>query len=244
MALFIFYQLPEGVGGRWLQQPMITAGLMLAFLPIAWLVARALGIGMGTAYALEWNRRTALYVVMGILVAFATKLLAVALGLRLGIYVSSQDDVASGPSLTPAFVAGMAIYSFVPSISEDIVTRGFWARIPPVRWTAMRFVLATAVIYLLNHIYRLSNGPTEWLMIFCFGLAYATAAWRLGSLWAAVGLHWGWNFAGQTLLVAWPVDAASVDSARVLSGIAHVAILAIVCLLPARGGLTERSLNA
>ena len=81
-------------------------------------------------------------------------------------------------------------------------------------------------------------------MLFCFGLAYAAAAWRLGTLWAAVALHWGWNLAGQVLAIAWPVEVVNVESARILSGAAHLAMFVIVVLLPARHGLTARSAAA
>jgi hypothetical protein len=51
VVLFVCYQDTAGIA----HQQM----LMLAFLPVAWLVARALNLGMGAAYALEWNRKTA-----------------------------------------------------------------------------------------------------------------------------------------------------------------------------------------
>jgi len=217
LALFVCYQAPQA-----LRTPM----LMLAFLPVAWLVARVLKLGMGAAYALEWNRRTAWLLGGGFLLALLVKLGAVLIGTSLGIYES-----VSGHFPWQEFVKGFAwtlVFTFVPSIAEDIVTRGFWARVPAWQWTAWRFVLFSSLVYVLNHIYRLGNGPAEWLMLLCFGVAYASAFWRTGSLWAAVGLHWGWNFSGPMLGAWW--NNARPGSGWWLSASAHL-LLALLCVL-------------
>jgi membrane protease YdiL (CAAX protease family) len=230
-GLFLFYQAPEGIG-RWMEQPAVGAGLMLVFFPVAWLVARALGLRPLDAYALTWSRRSATWLVVGMVLAFAAKGVALATGLKLGIYAltGSLTDAGAAPEVA-ATLAWLALSTLIPSLAEDIVTRGFWARIPRVHWTGLRFVLFTSALYVLNHVYRLLNGPSEWFMLFCFGLAYASAFWRIGSLWAAVGLHWGWNFAGQVLFLAWPNDTIEPETARLLSGIAHLGMLSLVIFL-------------
>lgn len=233
IVLFIAYQAPQGVGII-SHQPAIATALMLAFLPIAWFVARTMGLRFTTAYALEWNSVAAACLAMGLL-SFGAKAAAVGIGLKLGIYTTldHSENVASFASMALT-LAWLALSTFVPSIAEDIVTRGFWARVPHISWTAMRFVLFSSTLYVLNHIYRLGNGPTEWLMLFCFGLAYATAFWRSGSLWAAVGLHWGWNFAGAAIDLGWPTDVLLVGPARLLSAATHLTILLIVVLVGPR----------
>jgi membrane protease YdiL (CAAX protease family) len=82
----------------------------------------------------------------------------------------------------------------------------------------------------LNHIYRLANGPLEWLMLFCFGLAYAAALYYSRSLWPAIGLHWGWNYAGQMADRVANVDLLRPESGPALSIGAHLAMLAVVVL--------------
>lgn len=217
VALFVCYQAPEGFR---------TPLLMLAFLPIAWLVARALGLRMASAYALEWNRRAALYLAVGFTVTVVAKVITVLIGTSLSIYRFESSHAPPTQLLTA--LAWIAISTFVPSIAEDIVTRGFWARVPAWHWTAWRFLLFTSIVYVCNHVYRLGNGPAEWLMLFCFGLAYATAIWRTGSLWAAVGLHWGWNFAGSALGAWW--NTAQPGAGWWLSAATHL-LLAGLCLL-------------
>jgi len=87
----------------------------------------------------------------------------------------------------------MQTYPAKPTASPDrtrfllvaIVLRAFPR--PGQRWV---FILVSAALYVLNHIYRLHKGPVEWGMLFCFGLAYGSVLWRTRTLWAAVGLHW------------------------------------------------------
>lgn len=229
VALFVAYQAPEGVGGLWLRSASIAAALMLAFLPVAVWVARALGLRPGEAYALEWTRRGWSSLGAGLLLAFAAKGLGLTLGLRWGIYEPSASlGAAGGAAELAGTLAWLALATFVPSIAEDIVTRGYWLRITGVRWTGIGFVLFTSALYVLNHIYRLGNGPGEWAMLFCFGLAYGTACWTRGSLWAAVGLHWGWNMAGESLALVWPTRIVEPELARALSGAAHLTMLAVI----------------
>jgi len=222
IVLFVAYQGPEALR---------TPALMLAFLPVAWLVARALGMGTGRAYALEWNRRCLLLLSGGFLLAIVAKAAALAVGTRLAVYSPGTAAVSAGAL---SDLAWLLPWTFVPSIAEDMLTRGFWARIPDIRWTASAFILFSALLYVLNHIFRLANGPVEWFMLFCFGLAYAAALWKTGSLWAAVGLHWGWNFAGPALGIAWPYEIADADGSKILSAVVHLVLLAIILFLPKR----------
>lgn len=234
VVLFVAYQAPEGVGARWLQNGNLAAGMMLAFLPVAWGMARWLGLGMGAAYALEWRARHGGWLLAGFVLALAMKAIAIRVGLAYGIYTVGASPVPLAWGAALGTLAWLGLSTFVPSIAEDIVTRGFWARVPGWRWTGPGLVGFTAVLYVLNHIYRLGNGPAEWLMLLCYGLAYGTALWRTGSLWAAVGLHWGWNFAGAALDLVWPTEIAAASLSRGLSGAAHLVLFALVMLLSAR----------
>lgn len=227
LLLFALYQSPEGIGARWLHQDALAAGLMLAFLPAAWLAARKLGLRMGDAYALRWNGQRARQLAGTFGLGLAVKAAALALGLYGGIYHSGEPVAQPSGLVLAGAVVWLAFYTFVPSLAEDILTRGFWAGVPgwPV---GPAWVLGTALLYTLNHVFRLGLGPWEWAMLLCFGLAYGTAVWRSGTLWAAVGLHWGWNFAGQlgSLLGDWP--AADADGARAWSGGAHLLMAVVV----------------
>ncbi|HEX8387093.1 MAG TPA: CPBP family intramembrane glutamic endopeptidase, partial [Rubricoccaceae bacterium] len=128
-------------------------------------------------------------------------------------------------------VLGIVFTTFWPSVAEDILTRGFWYRQVPALGRGTTFVLVTSVLYVLNHVYRLQNGPVEWLMLLAFGLAYATALVRTGSLWAAVGLHWGGNIAAFAAAPVFSVETLQGGVSPLLSAAAHLLALGAVIIL-------------
>ncbi|HEV2622519.1 MAG TPA: CPBP family intramembrane glutamic endopeptidase [Frateuria sp.] len=230
-VLFVLYQSAEGVGARWLRDVVVQDGLMIASVLAAWPLSRWLGWKGYGAYALRWAPvRVWFWLAGGLGLAVAGKALAVAVGLRLGVYASDSGGLVWN-GFSAGALAMLLVGTFVPSLAEDILTRGFWYRAAGVHWRrGLVFVAFSSLMYVLNHIYRLERGPLEWAMLFCFGLAYATALWRSGTLWAAVGLHWGWNLANGLLAV----DTLDPRRGAALSAIAHLGILLVVLVLPVR----------
>lgn len=232
-VLFLLYQSAEGVGERWLHSFAVQATLMVACVLAAWPLSQWLGWKGYGAYALQLRpARGWAWLAGGLMLALLGKAVAVATGLRLGVYTSASGGLAfegfAGSAL-PMLLLG----TFIASLAEDILTRGFWYRAAGIRWRrGLAFVLFSSAIYVLNHLYRLERGPLEWAMLFCFGLAYATALWRSGSLWAAVGLHWGWNLANGLLAI----DTIDPRRGAVLSAATHLVILLILLAVPVKRG--------
>jgi membrane protease YdiL (CAAX protease family) len=228
--LFTAYQLPEGLGMRVLHSFPVQAVLMLSFLPIAWLCGRWLGLrGLDAWYmglSPGWRR----LLVGAFALSVAAKAAALAVGAGLGVYAIAA---LAQPPIVGIVVAALVMLAstFFPSIAEDIVTRGFLMRALPALSRRWLFVPVSAALYVLNHIYQLLDGPLELLRLFCFGLAYAAALYYSRSLWPAIGLHWGWNFAGQFAdkLVASEVLAPS--HGPLLSAAAHLAMLGVVVVV-------------
>lgn len=233
IVLFALYQSAEGVGARLLGNGLIANNLMLSALIAAPLVSRWVGFGWLGAYALELKRGVGWIVLAGLAAAGAAKMLALFAGAQLGIYALAPGD-AMAPQTALLAIAGALIITAVPSMAEDILTRGFWMRASGIRWTGAAFILATSAIYLLNHIYRLGEGPIEWFRLFSFGLAYAAAAWRWKTLWAAFGLHWGWNLSNALLDVFARVDTGVPEQGALVSAGAHLALAALILAIPAR----------
>lgn len=234
-AIWLLYQGAEGVGMRWLHSNALRDVLMVASVLAAWPLSRWLGHRGYAAYALAgdgWWR----WLPGGLLLAVAMKFVAVAAGLALGALVAdTQAPAATAPMLLAALPM-LLLSTFVPSLAEDILTRGYWYRAAGIRWrSGLVFVGASAAIFVLNHLYRLGEGPLEWLRLFAFGLPYAAALWRSGSLWAALGLHWGWNLGNGLQDLLLPVDVVGTVAATTLSIAAHLVMLAIVLLLPTSG---------
>jgi membrane protease YdiL (CAAX protease family) len=233
IILFALYQSAEGVGARLLDNGLVANVLMLSALIAAPMVSRWLGFGWLGAYALDLKRGVGWIVLAGLVAAGAAKMLALLVGAQLGLYAIAPAD-AMAPQTALLAITGALIVTAVPSMAEDILTRGFWLRASGIRWTAAAFIFATSAIYLLNHIYRLGEGPIEWLRLLCFGLAFAAAAWRLKTLWAAFGLHWGWNLSNVLLDVFARVDTAAPAHGALISAGAHLVIAALILAMPAR----------
>lgn len=232
LILFALYQSAEGVGQRILGSFPMQAGLMLLCLAAAWPVGRFILRHRGfDAYALEWQRSVPLWLIGGLILAISAKLLAVILGASAGAYSVQVRDAPLSFGLLIPVVAVALVSTFVPSIAEDIITRGFWWRIPGQALRGATFVVVSSGIYVLNHVYRLGNGPAEWIMLFCFGVAYAVAMTRSGSLWAAVGVHWGWNLSNTLIDSFASVEATSVHTPYI-SAAAHLLMAAVMLLLP------------
>lgn len=233
VILFALYQSAEGVGALLLHNGAVQAVLMVAALLAGWPVGRwLLGYRGYDAYALDLKPASARLVLAGLLAAAAARLAAMFWGLANGTYVLGGPAPSIALSALTTLVAGTAISTFVASIAEDILTRGFWLKAAGIAWTGPAFVLASSAIYVLNHLFRLGEGPLEWMRLFCFGLAYACAAWRWRNLWAAVGLHWGWNLTNGILDGVVTVDAAHPGGAPWLSSGAHLVMTAVVLLWP------------
>lgn len=229
IILFTLYQSAEGVGARLLENAFIQDALMVSAVVAAWPVGKwLLGFRGYAAYALEWRRGAAAWLGAGLVLSLAAKAAAIAVGLQIGAYVRTAEPT---PALTVASIGFLLLATFIASIAEDIITRGFWWRVKPVAATAVRFVIASALIYLFNHVFRLSKGPGEWFMLICLGIAYATALARTGSLWAAVGLHWGWNLANGLADGLISIDANPALTPY-LSGVTNLAMTLVVLALP------------
>ena len=230
VLLFVLYQSAEGVGQRLLHSFSVQAALMVACVLAAWPLSRWLGWRGYGAYALDRRGRWLGWLLGGLLAACLAKGLVLVVGLRMGIYVHAADAPAAWPSIAAALPM-LLVATVVPSLAEDILARGFWYRAAGIRWRhGAAFVAFSAAYFVLNHLYRLQRGPLEWLMLFCFGTAYALALWRSGLLWAALGLHWGWNLANELWALALPLDSADAAGASLLSAAVHLLIAAALCL--------------
>jgi uncharacterized protein len=233
VVLLAFYHLAEGLGGHVFHSLTVSGALLVAMLAVAWPLGRWLGFKGYEAYALEWRRSVPLLVSGGLVLSLLLKYVAVCVGMGLGVYLARPPETASAAVMSFVSTLPLAlVVTFIPSVAEDLLTRGFLYRATRVAWTPWVFVAVSALAYLFNHVYRLGAGPAEWVMLFCFGLAYATAVVRTGHLWLAVGLHWGWNLANQLIDTVLPYDIALPRWSPLLSAAAHVVMLGMLFAIP------------
>jgi membrane protease YdiL (CAAX protease family) len=222
--LFVAYQIPEAIGQRLLGSFFVQAILMSWFFVVAYFVGRTLGPTALKPFGLEYSKSVMRPFLASFFFAVAIKVAAVAGGTGLGIYAAAG---VPGSGIAATLLTGLVI-TFAPSIAEDIVTRGFWFRASRIRWRPHTFLLASSGIFVLNHIYRLGSGPGEWLMLLGFGLTYALAVVRFGSLWPAVGLHWGWNYGNLLVNTVRPMATLSGSHSKVLSVVAHAGMAVFI----------------
>jgi membrane protease YdiL (CAAX protease family) len=235
VVLFLLYQSAEGIGDRVLHSFAAQATLMTACVLAAWPLSRWLGFRGYGAWALDARPASFAWLGVGLALALSAKAMALWIGVRMGIYGATAGVAAQSAATVAAALPMLLLSTFVPSIAEDIVTRGFWYRGAGIAWRrGIAFVAFSSLAYVANHVFRLDLGAPEWTMLACFGIAYATALWRTGTLWAAVGLHWGWNLGNAALAVAMPTSTADVDGGRLLSMAAHLVMLAVVLIATRR----------
>jgi hypothetical protein len=98
----------------------VQAGLLLAFFPVAYLVARWLRGEVARTYALDHTPAGA--TISLFVLACIAKAGALVVGGAMGVY--DVGPVRGAQVLST--VAPAALVTVFPSIAEDIVTRGFW----------------------------------------------------------------------------------------------------------------------
>jgi membrane protease YdiL (CAAX protease family) len=227
--IFALYQTSEGLQTVFAPSSAVGPALMLGAVLVAWPLGRWLGWRGYDAYGLDLRPRSLAVLASGMLLAGLAFLASRALGAGLGIYGAAGEGGSGSLGLTLALAL---VTTFVPSLAEDILTRGFLLRTFPVRLSGLSYVVATALLYTANHIWRFDWGVSEQVRLFCLGLAYGAAAWRGRSLWGAVALHWGWNLTNVLADQLMPSNTLHVDAARYLSAAVNLAMLAVVLLIP------------
>jgi membrane protease YdiL (CAAX protease family) len=231
--LFVLYQAAEVIGARLPGNVSVHAALLLVMVVGAWPLGRWLGFRGYDAYALDARRSAPLLLAGGLALALLMKYVAVCVGMALNVYAATAPEAT--PVAAVSFLSSIPwalLVTLVPSLAEDILTRGFPYRAARIRWQPWMFVLVSSVFYVFNHIYRSGQGPSEWAVLFCYGLAYATALARTGSLWLAVGLHWGWNLANVLIGDILPHEVLSVSWAPFLSAAAHLIMMGVLFAIP------------
>jgi hypothetical protein len=230
-VLFALYQSAEGVGDRLLHSTPIASLLMISALAAAWPVGRWLGWRGFDAYALETRGRWALWLGGGLLLAALVRITVLHIGVSAGVYRWEAAPAVAFAGLLPLLV-WTALSTFIPSVAEDILTRGFPWRVPGVAWRPLSFVAFSSVLFVLNHIYRLGSGWSGLLLILVMGVGCASALARTGSLWAAAALHWGWNLSNALLDAFHPYDIADAARSPLYSAAAWMVLTAVVWALP------------
>ncbi|MBS1778066.1 MAG: CPBP family intramembrane metalloprotease [Bacteroidetes bacterium] len=190
VVLWLMYQCAEAFM-HFYGDVVAFLSLMAAMLYVAHLVAQAQGRSGIVSFQLNWDKKSGHYLLAGLVSGLLTYGLAFALSLVSGreildISILSLKSILIKSSL---FVLG----TFLPSIAEDVLTRGYLFTILKGRISRWGIVCLSTIVFVLNHTYKLT-GPVEGLLYLAIlGFYLAVPVMLTGSLWYSVGLHWMGN---------------------------------------------------
>jgi membrane protease YdiL (CAAX protease family) len=169
--------------------------MQMLFLAIAFLVAKWQGYAGLSAWGLAGGSRGLRNLGIGLLLGGILYASYFAISLTIGF--TAITAIPPAEKFLPAFLL-FALGTFLSSLSEDILTRGYLFRQFHRSTRGNALVLVSALIYVLNHIYRLKDGPMVWLYLFIIGVFLMLALVRTKNIWLTVGLHWSGNIVYHT----------------------------------------------
>lgn len=165
--------------------------LMASVLLLAHIVAKQQGLNGIRGYKLDWKNHGKNLFIIGLLSGLIIYSLAFVVSLFTHREIITVDNLPILPTLGKIllYFAG----TFLPSIAEDIITRGYVLVAFGEKWSKMVFVLASSLFYVLNHPYKLAAPDETIIYLFITGISLAIPLAITGSLWYSVGLHWACN---------------------------------------------------
>jgi membrane protease YdiL (CAAX protease family) len=129
----------------------------------------------------------------GILVNAAAYLLIVVTGGMKPAFGVLTLAAPGGFVLAAALLVGAAAV-------EELGFRGYPVKVIDEQWNRWGAVLLTSALFAVCHGVNPSANPLGLINIFLAGVILALVYLKSGSLWAAIGFHFGWNFAEGPLL--------------------------------------------
>lgn len=186
IILFAIYHLPE-----FFDSFALMAICKMGILAVAFLIGRNQGWKGLEGFGLSLNNKWHKTLLVGLLAGFTiyTCSIWLSIGLKWETIISIE---------TAGFFVKMIpltlFMTFFPSIAEDLLTRGYllghYRNLKPAYW-----IVGSAIVYVLNHIWRLNEGLPVLLYLFLLGCVLGICVWTRQSLWLALGIHWGANIA-------------------------------------------------
>lgn len=189
LILFFIYHFPEFFSAFW-----IMAAFKIGFLFVAVLIAVIQGFGIRGVFGLVISSKSILYLFVGLIIGLFFFGLSFFVSIQLGY---QKIETISPLSNIIKQLPLLLLITAIPSIAEDILTRGYLfihlKFLKPFSW-----IMLSSSVYVLNHIWRLNDGIAVLTYLLMFGIALALAVWITKSLWLAFGIHWGANIAFES----------------------------------------------
>lgn len=142
---------------------------------------------------LHWNQAAARSLAFGVAGGMGAGLAAVLLPAAAGL--ATWQPVAAGESNSSLggfiFLTAMLLFG---AVGEEMLFRGYGLQVLVPVLGPLATILPLSVLFAAAHA---DNQSVSWLGLFntfLWGVVLAGALLRTGSLWAPIGLHFGWNW--------------------------------------------------
>lgn len=140
---------------------------------------------------LHWNAASAWSLLYGVAGGAGAGLAAVLLPAAIGL---AEWQPAAESNSTPGgfiFLTAMLLFG---AVGEEMLFRGYGLQVLVPVLGPVATILPLSVVFAAAHA---DNRSVSWLALFntfLWGVVLAGAVLRTGSLWASIGLHFGWNW--------------------------------------------------
>lgn len=121
-------------------------------------------------------------------------LLLIGLLLATGLGALRGFEAAGAGAAVERLISGLILYMFFVAFIEEMVTRGYMYHYLKARFTMAGAAVITSAVFAFMHIFNSNVTPLALFNIFLAGLVLNFYVFRDGSLWSAVGFHFGWNY--------------------------------------------------
>lgn len=136
--------------------------------------------------------------VAGVAVALICIALLFVIGRNVGWFRVERSGISERK--LPAFCSGASDF-LLAAVFEEIMVRGYVFMVIYSSWGGTAAVFGSAVIFSAFHFIKHPRMPIIFSVnAFLFGIVTGQARLVTGSLWAPMGLHFGWNLAMGPLL--------------------------------------------
>jgi uncharacterized protein len=186
LILFAIYHTSELVGNN----PILILSSFILFFIVAHITAKGLGEKGISSFGMHKHSRASANLLSGYLLGLLFYGGSFVVSVMSG-KINFEGTFTLSQLILP--LLGIILLTFLSSASEDILTRGYVLKYLPKNWSPAALVIISSVIYVLNHIGRIDDGYTQWIMLFLMGLTFAIPFVVTRSLWFTIGTHWGWN---------------------------------------------------
>lgn len=202
--LFSVYHFPEFFSAFW-----ITATFKIGFLLVAFFLAWFQGCDKVKAYGLQLQKYWLRHLLAGLIIGAVSFLIYFFTSVQLNFQQILSINTFEGMLQN---IPVLLLMTAIPSLAEDILTRGYLFVHLNKQLTPWVWVLLSALVYVLNHIWRLNDGSAVLSYLFFLGLVLGYVVVKTKSLWLAFGIHWGANITFELVNTSVKVDASKHET--------------------------------